>query len=40
MLILLSEDLAERRVSLGSGDLVLLAAIGANVHYGAQLVRL
>ena len=25
---------------LGSGDLVLVAAVGANVHYGAQLVRL
>ena len=25
---------------LGSGDLVLIAAVGANVHYGAQLIRL
>jgi len=25
---------------LGSGELVLFAAIGAGVHYGAQLVRL
>jgi 3-oxoacyl-[acyl-carrier-protein] synthase III len=40
MLILLSEDLSAGRVALGSGDLVLLAAIGANVNYGAQLVRL
>jgi ABC-2 type transport system permease protein/oleandomycin transport system permease protein len=36
----LAEDLERGVVSLGSGDLVLLAAVGANVHYGAQLVRL
>jgi 3-oxoacyl-[acyl-carrier-protein] synthase III len=40
MLILLAEDLEAGRVRLGSGDLVLVAAVGANVHYGAQLVRL
>jgi 3-oxoacyl-[acyl-carrier-protein] synthase III len=40
MLILLAEDLAEGRVALGRGDLVLLAAVGANIHWGAQLVRL
>jgi 3-oxoacyl-[acyl-carrier-protein] synthase III len=39
-LILLAEDLADGVVQLGSGDLVLFAAIGAGVHYGAQLVRL
>lgn len=40
MLILLAEDLEAGRVRLGSGDLVVVAAVGANVHYGAQLVRL
>lgn len=40
MLILLAEDLETGRVRLGSGDLVLVAAVGANIHYGAQLVRL
>jgi 3-oxoacyl-[acyl-carrier-protein] synthase III len=40
MLILLAEDLERRVVQMGRGDLVLLAAIGANVNYGAQLVRL
>jgi 3-oxoacyl-[acyl-carrier-protein] synthase III len=40
MLILLAEDLEAGRVRLGSGDLVLVAAVGASVHYGAQLVRL
>jgi 3-oxoacyl-[acyl-carrier-protein] synthase-3 len=40
MLILLAEDLEKGVVELGSGDLVLIAAVGANVHYGAQLVRL
>ncbi|HEX8394563.1 MAG TPA: 3-oxoacyl-[acyl-carrier-protein] synthase III C-terminal domain-containing protein [Longimicrobium sp.] len=40
MLILLAEDLEQGVVSLGSGDLVLIAAVGANVHYGAQLIRL
>jgi 3-oxoacyl-[acyl-carrier-protein] synthase III len=40
MFILLAEDLESGRVRLGSGDLVLVAAVGAGVHYGAQLVRL
>lgn len=40
MLILLDEDLRAGKVAIGRGDLVLLAAIGANVNYGAQLVRL
>jgi len=40
MLILLAEDLEAGRVAMGRGDLVLLAAIGANINYGAQLVRL
>lgn len=40
MLILLAEDLEAGTVKLGSGDVVVIAAVGANVHYGAQLVRL
>jgi 3-oxoacyl-[acyl-carrier-protein] synthase III len=40
MLILLADDLEKGLVEMGRGDLVLLAAIGANVNYGAQLVRL
>jgi 3-oxoacyl-[acyl-carrier-protein] synthase-3 len=40
MLILLAEDLENGVVKLGGGDLVVIAAVGANVHYGAQLVRL
>ncbi len=39
-LILFSEDLDEGVVQLGSGALVLFAAVGAGVHYGAQIVRL
>lgn len=39
-LILFSEDLEEGVVRLGSGALVLFAAVGAGVHYGAQIVRL
>ncbi|MBK7861766.1 MAG: 3-ketoacyl-ACP synthase [Archangiaceae bacterium] len=39
-LVALSMDLKQGRVSLGSGDLVCLAAAGANVHWGAQLIRL
>jgi 3-oxoacyl-[acyl-carrier-protein] synthase III len=39
-LLLFSEDLGEGRVKLGSGELVLFAAVGAGVHYGAHLVRL
>lgn len=40
MLILLAEELESGAVSIGGGDLILIAAVGANVHYGAQLVRL
>src|ERR1044071_9661038 len=36
MLILLAEDLEAGVVEIGRGDLVLIAAVGANVHYGAQ----
>ena len=38
-LLLFAEDLGEGRVKLGSGELVLFAAVGAGVHYGAHLVR-
>lgn len=38
-LILFAEDLATGAVKLGSGALVLFAAVGAGVHYGGQLVR-
>ncbi len=38
-LILFAEDLDAGRVKLGSGDLVMFAAVGAGVHYGGQLVR-
>ncbi|GAC1344028.1 MAG: ketoacyl-ACP synthase III [Myxococcales bacterium] len=40
MFILLAEDLAAGRVAFDRGDLVLFAAVGANIHWGAQLVRL
>jgi 3-oxoacyl-[acyl-carrier-protein] synthase III len=40
MLILLAEDVAARRVMLDSGDIVLISAVGAGVHFGAQLIRL
>jgi 3-oxoacyl-[acyl-carrier-protein] synthase III len=40
MLVLLSEDLASGRVTLGSGAMAVIAAVGANVHYGAQLIAL
>jgi 3-oxoacyl-[acyl-carrier-protein] synthase III len=40
MLVLLAEDLEQGVVRLGSGDLVVIAAVGANVHYGGQLLRL
>lgn len=39
-LILFSEDLERGVVRLGGGEVVLFAAVGAGVHYGAQLVRL
>jgi 3-oxoacyl-[acyl-carrier-protein] synthase III len=38
-LILFAEDLAQGNVRMGSGSLVLFAAVGAGVHYGGQLVR-
>jgi 3-oxoacyl-[acyl-carrier-protein] synthase III len=40
MFILLAEDLERGRVELGSGTPVVFAAIGAGVHYGAQLAYL
>jgi 3-oxoacyl-[acyl-carrier-protein] synthase III len=40
MFMLLAEDLERGRVALGSGAPVVFAAIGAGVHYGAQLVYL
>lgn len=38
MLVLFSEDLQAGTVKLGGEQLVLLAAVGANVHAGAQLL--
>lgn len=38
-LILFSEDLEAGNVKLGSGELVMFAAVGAGVHYGGQIVR-
>ena len=38
MLVLFSEDLQAGTVRLGGDQLVLLAAVGANVHAGAQLL--
>lgn len=40
MLVALSEDVRQGVVRLGAGDLVCIAAVGANVHAGAQLIRL
>jgi hypothetical protein len=40
MFMLLADDLQQGRVALGSGTPVVLAAIGAGVHYGAQFVVL
>ena len=40
MLVLLAEDLESGAVELGSGALAVIAAVGANVHYGAQLIAL
>ncbi|GMU60139.1 MAG: 3-oxoacyl-[acyl-carrier-protein] synthase 3 [Myxococcaceae bacterium] len=40
MLVALSEDVRSGVVRLDRGDLVCLAAVGANVHAGAQLIRL
>lgn len=38
MLVLFSEDLQSGRVRLGGEQLVMIAAVGANVHAGAQLL--
>ncbi len=40
MLVALSEDVNNGVVKLGSDELICIAAAGANVHYGAQLIRL
>jgi 3-oxoacyl-[acyl-carrier-protein] synthase III len=40
MFMLLADDLEQGRVAIGSGAPVVFAAIGAGVHYGAQLVHL
>lgn len=40
MLVALSEDVRRGAVRLGSGETVCIAAVGANVHSGAQLIRL
>ncbi|MEW6433638.1 MAG: hypothetical protein AB1730_19195 [Myxococcota bacterium] len=40
MRVALSEDVRGGVVALGSGDRVCIAAAGANVHAGAQLIRL
>ena len=40
MLVALSEDVHSGIVSLGGDDLVCIAAAGANVHFGAQLIQL
>ncbi|MEW5742358.1 MAG: 3-oxoacyl-[acyl-carrier-protein] synthase III C-terminal domain-containing protein [Myxococcota bacterium] len=40
MLVALSEDVRQGVVRLGDGELVCIAAVGANVHAGAQLIRL
>jgi 3-oxoacyl-[acyl-carrier-protein] synthase-3 len=39
-LVLLAEDLQEGRVTLGSGELVLMAAIGAGAQCAAHVIRL
>jgi 3-oxoacyl-[acyl-carrier-protein] synthase III len=40
MFMLLAEDLRQKKVALGQGQKVAFAAIGAGVHYGAQVVEL
>jgi len=40
VLILLAEDVRKGVVSLGSGEPVTLAAIGANLQNGAHVIRL
>lgn len=39
-LVLLAEELRAGRVELGSGELVLMSALGAGAQYGAHLIRL
>ncbi len=39
-LVLMAEDVHSGKVTLGSGELVLLAAMGAGTHYGGHLIRL
>ncbi len=39
MLVALSEDVRKGTIALGSDALICIAAAGANVHYGAQLIR-
>lgn len=40
MFTLLADDLNQGRLELGAGTTVIFAAIGAGVHYGAQVVEL
>lgn len=40
VLILLAEDIRAGNISLGSGEPVVLATIGANFQYGAHVIRL
>jgi 3-oxoacyl-(acyl-carrier-protein) synthase III len=40
MFMLLADDLEQGRVAIGSGAPIVFAAIGAGVHFGAQLVHL
>jgi hypothetical protein len=40
MFMLLADDLERGRIAMGSGSPVVFAAIGAGVHFGAQLVQL
>jgi len=40
MLISLAEDLESGEVRLGGEDCVVLAGVGANVHFGGQVIRL
>jgi 3-oxoacyl-[acyl-carrier-protein] synthase III len=40
MLISLAEDLEAGEVRLGGEDCIVLAGVGANVHFGGQVIRL
>ncbi|WP_406229738.1 3-oxoacyl-ACP synthase III family protein [Nocardia sp. NBC_01009] len=40
VLILLAEDLRNGVIGLGSGDPIVIAAVGANMQYGAHFIRL